>query len=1008
MSKRERVCQAALEDAAGDFGSVVVSVAAGEHGLDHLEIAVTQLVPEKPVERLRGFVESKSGKVPVHVRGGRRETREDPAVGQRQRAAFQRAGAGLAFQPRDREARRVPQLGREVPGAGEPLPLEGHRRAGGGRARVSEAKGVRPELLDRDEWVDHVAAGLRHLLSGQTHESVQVDGGEGNRAREVNPRHDHSGDPEEQDVVARDEYVRWIEVFEVPGLLRPAENRERPELRREPGVEDVRILLEVPRAAGLARDRVFFGDGHVPVDTVECRNAVAPPELTGDAPVVDVAHPLEVRLRPYFRHEPDLARFHRANRGFRKGADLDEPLRGQVRLDDRVAALAVPQRKPVRIGAQQPVLRSQTLDDLLAGLETVEPLVLPRVRGHPAVRADHDDLGKAVAARGGEVVGVVSRSHFHDACAELPVDQDRILDDRQLPADDREGCDLAPEPGRPRVVRMDRERGVPQHRFRPGRGDHGSGGDAGDVVTDAVERPFRLLVHDLEVGDRRPTPRAPVDDVAAAVDQTLAVQLDERMPHRQRQVRIERESLARPVERAAESSDLRLNGVLRVALPRPDPLDELLPPELASVDPLLCELFLDHHLGGDARVVGARHPENPVAEHPLPAREDVLEGPPEGVADVKPSGHVGRRDHHDESGRAGRAHGLEASLLLPRAVPALLEVGGIEVLLELPRGLRGAGLDRSGGRRARGKACVQPVSVHEKKAQKASLLIRNVGESLRRERKSGCYSTPLSSSRIRARTASSAASGTTSQATSRTTRSEIFSINFLATLSASFSISASESSCGVAAVAGGGSGSRESAYGAGFASAAIEVSATRNSETSMRCVRPSSSAAASTGTAVSAAGAGCARQSAARAVGSTSRNASSADSTSSGPYRLSSGSSGARLRKLRIEPVKSSSTKPASKGSGGGEEGKCVVRGAPTAVSRGPSAAGAVVRPSERSTRRDSTLRKSWCESNGFDTIASHFSRSARSRSKGSNVPARRTTGIRAVAGFFLISSQTS
>ena len=55
-----------------------------------------------------------------------------------------------------------------------------------------------------------------------------------------------------------------------------------------------------------------------------------------------------------------------------------------------------------------------------------------------------------------------------------------------------------------------------------------------------------------------------------------------------------------------------------------------------------------------------------------------------------------------------------------------------------------------------------------------------------------------------------------------------------------------------------------------------------------------------------------------------------------------------------------------------------------------------------------STWRSSCCESNGFETIASQPSRSARSRSNGSKVPDRRITGIRDVAGFALIASQTS
>src|SRR5207253_2523735 len=87
-----------------------------------------------------------------------------------------------------------------------------------------------------------------------------------------------------------------------------------------------------------------------------------------------------------------------------------------------------------------------------------------------------------------------------------------------------------------RVVRMDCERRVPEHRFGPGRRDHGAGGNAGDVVADPVQRAVRLLVNDLEIRDRRPASRTPVHDVAAAVDQSLPIELDERVAYRGRYV----------------------------------------------------------------------------------------------------------------------------------------------------------------------------------------------------------------------------------------------------------------------------------------------------------------------------------------------------------------------------------------------------------------------------------------------------------------------------------------
>ncbi len=107
-----------------------------------------------------------------------------------------------------------------------------------------------------------------------------------------------------------------------------------------------------------------------------------------------------------------------------------------------------------------------------------------------------------------------------------------------------------------------------------------------------------------------------------------------------------------------------------------------------------------------------------------------------------------------------------------------------------------------------------------------------------------------------------------------------------------------------------------------------------------------------------------------------------------------------------IRPVKSSVEKPVSAGGrsggaagGGGGTGFVITGIAIVALD------GTLLRSRSRSA---STCRSSCWESKGLETIASQPSRSARSRSNGSKVPESSTTGMREVAGFALIASQTS
>ena len=66
-----------------------------------------------------------------------------------------------------------------------------------------------------------------------------------------------------------------------------------------------------------------------------------PPQLARDAPVVDVAHPFEVRLRILLRRELDVALLNRLDGLVRQRLNADKPLRRKPRLHHRLAAVAL-------------------------------------------------------------------------------------------------------------------------------------------------------------------------------------------------------------------------------------------------------------------------------------------------------------------------------------------------------------------------------------------------------------------------------------------------------------------------------------------------------------------------------------------------------------------------------------------------------------------------------------------------------------------------------------------
>ena len=389
-----------------------------------------------------------------------------------------------------------------------------------------------------------VAFRLAHALAVRiAHQAVDVDVFERHPAGELQRHHDHPGDPEEDDVVARDKHARRQKQFELLRLPGPAERGEGHQGRRVPGVEHVGIAGEGAFVAGgLSLDpRLVFVLRHEQLAAAAepGRDLVAPPELARDRPVLDVVHPLVVGVDPLLGMELHRAGLDRLDRlACDRGAVLarlghrHEPLVGEHRLDHLAGAHADRHRVLVRHHLLEKALRFEIAQHRLAGGVAVEPAVGSRpVIVDLGVEGEDGDERQLVPQRHLVVIEIVRAGDLHAARAEVLVDV-AVGDHRDPPIAERQIDHLADEVPVALVIRVHGEGAVGQHGLGPRGGDvHAAHRlpvgiglrTVAERIEDVPHRPVALLVLDLEVGDGREQYRVPVHQPLAAVDEPLFV-----------------------------------------------------------------------------------------------------------------------------------------------------------------------------------------------------------------------------------------------------------------------------------------------------------------------------------------------------------------------------------------------------------------------------------------------------------------------------------------------------
>ena len=441
-------------------------------------------------------------------------------------------------------------------------------------------QGIQFDTVDHVQWVQYVTFGLGHLVAVLvTDQTGYVNGFERNLwvavfiFHEVHGHHDHACYPEEDDVETGYQHISRVECLQALGVFRPAQCAECPQRGAEPCVQYVIVLTQFQ----IQRQVVFFtccvfivGYVYVAFVIVEGWDTVTPPQLTGDTPVLNVAHPGVVHVLVLLRHKFDIAFLNSFYSGFSQRFSIGKPLVRQHRLDDNTTTVTVRYGHVVFFDLNQQVCGFEIGNDFTTCSETFHTTVFLRdggvdftVRCAIGIKAftfiaDICVVGQDVNHRQTAtladfvIVEVVRRGDFYATGAFFHIGV-FVTHDWNAAANERQDNLFTDQVFVALIVRVYGNTGITQHGFRTCSTHNqeiftsGCFSAISQRVTQVPHLAFYFFVLYFQIRDRGVQFRVPVHQTFATVNQTFVIQTDKDFLYRVVETGIHSETFRRPV-----------------------------------------------------------------------------------------------------------------------------------------------------------------------------------------------------------------------------------------------------------------------------------------------------------------------------------------------------------------------------------------------------------------------------------------------------------------------------
>ena len=167
----------------------------------------------------------------------------------------------------------------------------------------------------------------------------------------------------------------------------------------------------------------------------------------------------------------------------------------------------------------------------LSAFKAVEPRKLAGLRCHQTVVSDHFNTLKIMAHTDFKVIGVMRRRNLQRSGTKCHINI-FVADDRDCPVHERQQHRAVFDTVVALILGIYGHGRIAQHGLGPGCGNNHTAFIFLKGVADMIQIAVVLFMVDLKIGQGRETAIAPVNDIIAAIDKALMIQLHENLAHR--------------------------------------------------------------------------------------------------------------------------------------------------------------------------------------------------------------------------------------------------------------------------------------------------------------------------------------------------------------------------------------------------------------------------------------------------------------------------------------------